>query len=542
MLGPSEAVAGAPASTSNPSDSYLPLLNLVLAGGCLGWYIFILIVSGIGCVQIQRHYSSQPRSAVSPTLPSDDVPHVSILRPVKGLEPSLYECLASTFRQTYPRSKLTIYFCVSSRIDPAYPVLERVLVDFPSFDAKIFVEDEDPNLHTRAGHAPHLGPNPKIRNLSRGYREGKGNIIWIIDCNVWIGKGVAGRMVDKLCGFSSSGQVQKYKFVHQLPLVVDTAVNSSSNAEGRLLHDPSYEEAHATSTSTESFSIHSTTSSNHPHRTTLSAAGGRLEELFLSSSHAKFYTAINTVAIAPCIVGKSNMFRRSHLSSLTSHNPSRAPGIDFFSDNICEDHLIGDLLWRGNVPDEIEGEIWGNHALVFGDLAIQPMAGMGVGEYVARRIRWLRVRKWTVIAATLVEPGTESLLCSAYGAFGVTTLLWFHTRFGIPRTWTAFVIVWLLSVTLWALFDWTVYLKLHSAASVEVDEYTPDFARPPKGKSRRPFREWLAAWVGREVLALPIWLWAVYGGGSVVWRGKKFRVGMDLRAHEIPQRGKARQD
>lgn len=43
-----------------------------------------------------------------------------------------------------------------------------------------------------------------------------------------------------------------------------------------------------------------------------------LEELFLSTSHAKFYTAISTVAVAPCIVGKSNMFRRSHLNALTN--------------------------------------------------------------------------------------------------------------------------------------------------------------------------------------------------------------------------------
>ncbi|KAI9707593.1 MAG: hypothetical protein M1836_000554 [Candelina mexicana] len=543
MLGLTEAVAGVRTSTSTSPSSYLPLWILAVAGGSLGWYVFILLVSGIGYVQIQRHYSSAPPPSVSPTLLPEYVPYVTILRPVKGLEPSLYECLASTFRQTYPRSKLTTYFCVSSRTDPAYAVLERLLADFPFFDTRIFVEDEDPNLHTQAGHVPHLGPNPKIRNMSRGYREAKGDIIWMIDCNVWVGKGVAGRMVDKLCGFSNSGQVQKYKFVHQLPLVVDTAINSFSNEASGLFHDPSYEEAHATSTSTESFSLHHTSFPDHSPPTILSTAGGRLEELFLSSSHAKFYTAINTVLISPCIVGKSNMFRRSHLSSLTSHNPHSAPGIDFFSDNICEDHLIGDLLWRGKISGEAEGEKWGKHALVFGDLAIQPMAGMSAVEYIARRVRWLRVRKWTVIAATMVEPGTESLLCSAYGAFGLTTLPWVHTRFGIPNTWTAFVLLWLLSVTLWALVDWTVYLKLHSAASIEVDEYTPDFARPPKGtRSRRPFGEWIAAWIGREVLALPIWIWAVYGGSTVVWRGKRFRVGRDLRAHEIREGGKARRD
>lgn len=224
------------------------------------------------------------------------------------------------------------------------------------------------------------------------------------------------------------------------------------------------------------------------------------------------------------------MFRRSHLDALTS-----GQGIDYFSHNICEDHLIGDLLWKSRVPEEDRGEKLGKHAMVFGDLAIQPMEGMRAKEYVARRVRWLRVRKFTVPAATLVEPGTESFLCSLYGAYAVTTLPWFYHALHLPPTWLSFGLFWLLSVSIWAAFDWTLYVLLHSAASVEVTDDTPDFARAPTGHgtTRRPFREWLTAWVGRESLALPIWIWAIYGGVTVVWRGKKFRVGMDMRVREI---------
>ena len=49
----------------------------------------------------------------------------------------------------------------------------------------------------------------------------------------------------------------------------------------------------------------------------------------------------------------------------------------------------------------------------------------------------------------------------------------------------------------------------------------------------RPLGQWLLAWLGREALALPIWTWAIYGGTQVEWRGKKFRVGMDMKVHEI---------
>ncbi|KAJ9658836.1 Ceramide glucosyltransferase [Coniosporium apollinis] len=504
----------------------------VVATICLVWFIAVMLVCAIGYTQLRRWYSAPPARAVCEiSLPDEEVPQVTIIRPVKGLEPSLYECLASTFRQTYPQAKLTIYFCIFSRDDPAFPTLERVLADFPTFDAKLLVEADDPALQRKDGGDQSLGPNPKIRNMSRAYREARGDIVWIIDCNVWVAKGVCGRMVDTLCGYGSSRM--KNKFVHQLPLVVDT-VGSPAGAEIQsLLNHDGNEDLHVSSTSTASHALHTTQHSSTGLPQMWHIGGGRLEELFMSSSHAKFYTAINTVLLAPCIVGKSTMFRRSHLNSLTE-----GQGIDFFSHNICEDHLIGDLLWKQQVPEEKRGEKWGKHAMVFGDLAVQPMAGMSVGEYAARRIRWLRVRKFTVTLATLVEPGTESLLCSAYGAFAVTTLPWFHRILGLPQTWTAFWLVWLLFVGIWAAVDWTLYRKLHSAASIEVDEDTPSFARPPTQGTGRPFKEWLAAWLGREMMAFPIWAWAVFGGVTVTWRGRRFWVGMDMRVHEVKLRGK----
>lgn len=459
-----------------------------------------------------------------------------MIRPCKGLEPQLYECLAATFHQTYPPSKLTIRFCISSRNDPAYPILEQLVADFPAFDVQIFVEDDDTVLHGTDASLK-LGPNPKISNMSRAYREAKGDLIWIIDCNVWVGKGVLGRMVDTLCGYKSNGKGKKYKFVHQLPLGVDlTSFQSGTEESSTPLTATSSQSQVATASTTASRIMSpSELDESSTFSRILRLGGGRLEELFLSSSHAKFYTAINTVLIAPCIVGKSNMFRKSHLDSLTSSDPERPCGIDYFSYNICEDHLIGDLLWKGKVPEERgdDAESLGKHCMVFGDMAIQPMAGMSVADYAARRVRWLRVRKFTVTAATLVEPGTESFLCSAYGAWAFTTVPFLHARFGISQTWTTFAAFWLCSIAGWALVDWTQYLILHSMASVEVDERTPSFARGRRPGHKRKFKGWLLAWLGREALALPVWTWAVYGGVTVNWRGKKFKVGMDMKVHAI---------
>ncbi|KAL8769103.1 MAG: hypothetical protein Q9194_005543 [Teloschistes cf. exilis] len=308
----------------------------------------------------------------------------------------MYDCLAATFRQTYPIAKLTVFFCVSSRHDPAVPILEQLLSDFHEHDAHMLVEEEDPNLSGRDGDPYNLGPNPKIRNMSRAYRKAKGDIIWIVDCNVWVDKTVAARLVDLLCGFAPGSQGTKYKFVHQLPLSLDVSDIS----------DPSY----------GSDQLHSLSNVTNISATSNAAYyGGLLEEMFLSTSHAKFYTAISAVAVAPCTVGKSNMFRRSHLNALTASTSYRDPGIDYFSENICEDHLIGDLLWKTSVPDGIriaaekEGNNpnssswsngsatrWRNHGLLSHSFAIQPTSHLPLNAYLARRTRWLRVRKFTV--------------------------------------------------------------------------------------------------------------------------------------------------
>jgi ceramide glucosyltransferase len=432
------------------------------------------------------------------------------------------------------------------------------LEDFPDRDLRVFVEDEDPFL--QAESKTPLGPNPKIRNMSRAYREAKGDIVWIIDCNIWVGRGVGGRMVDRLCGFSRNRNGNPriglpYKFVHHLPIALDVDGNERLKGErDTLLRENGFSAPISSILSDPFFKANETDQPNWAH--ILQKRGGRLEELFLSSSHAKMYTAINTVLIAPCIVGKSNMFRRSHLDYLTRSIPGRSnpriAGIDYFSHNICEDHLIGDLLWKSQIREERElGEKWGKHALVFGDFAFQPMASMSVKSYIARRVRWLRVRKFTVLAATLVEPGTESLMCSLYGAFALKTAVASLLQDSYPRfssglsTWSAFFAFWFSSITVWAAVDWILYLKIHSGATVEIDPYTVPFVRQRSSALkrgtleqnhwtiRRPFHHWLLAWLGREILAFPIWLWAIYGGTTVVWRDRTFKVSLNTRVTEV---------
>jgi ceramide glucosyltransferase len=112
-------------------------LALVAASAALVLYCVVWTVGLVGTATIFLRYSASRRSRV-PVFPSSQQPWgVSILRPLKGLDPLLEECLESAFRQEYPLFEIIL--SVADGEDPAAKVAKQVIAKYPNVPARLII-------------------------------------------------------------------------------------------------------------------------------------------------------------------------------------------------------------------------------------------------------------------------------------------------------------------------------------------------------------------------------------------------------------------
>lgn len=467
-------------------------LPSVLGALALGWYVVLWSVCLLGCVVAHRLFREPwPRSPLSSDEHHEaaDAPGVTILRPLAGLDCNLYTNLCSTFEQQYPTSRFEIILSVRSPDDQALPVARQVAARYPHVDHTVLVGDVE------------AGVNPKINNLVRGYAAAKYDVVWVVDSQVSLGRGALARAVDALTQptprpsplwLRRAPHSARVGLVHHVPLGVLPADTWASH----------------------------------------------VERVFLSATHAKMYLAINALAVDSCVMGKSNMYRKSDLARVpdsffhyadeqedeaslgadasfdrAERLPPAARPLARFGIYLAEDNMLALSLWRAPLTLA--------HRVAPGDVAEVAVGDIQtLQEYARRRMRWIRVRRHMVPAATYVEPFTESLVAGLCGWYGYVT----------------WVRPWLGGVGAPSLLGLAVFYALHLGAWHLSDRHVLTSLRHGEPLPASEQSYFFGAWCLRELLALPIWAWAM-AGSTVQWRGQRYRILQDARAASMHRGG-----
>ncbi len=138
-----------------------------------------LAIVGLGALTVAAGYGllalmavmvwRRPQTAPLPTAR----PPVTVLKPLCGAEPRLYENLRSFCQQVYPQFQLV--FGVRDAADPAIAVVERLQNEFPSLPIDIEVNPEQ------------FGNNRKVSNLINMLGRARHDVLVMADSDTFVG-------------------------------------------------------------------------------------------------------------------------------------------------------------------------------------------------------------------------------------------------------------------------------------------------------------------------------------------------------------------
>ncbi len=97
-------------------------------------------------------------------------PPVTIFKPVRGADVEAYENFASFCRQDYPQFQLA--FGVREADDPAVPIIQKLIADFPACDIELVISDRE------------WGFNAKVSNLQNCFAKARHDVLLIVDSDI----------------------------------------------------------------------------------------------------------------------------------------------------------------------------------------------------------------------------------------------------------------------------------------------------------------------------------------------------------------------
>jgi ceramide glucosyltransferase len=153
-------------------------IKIVALLGCLTSSIYYLICLWSAMAFLRGRNSGQ-NTRVAPTFPP-----VSILKPLKGIDPEIYESFRSHCLQDYPEYE--IIFGVSDPNDPAVASVQRLQREFPNRSIQLVVCPEK------------LGPNVKVSNLEQMLRSARYEYLIVNDSDIRIERDYLRRVITPL--------------------------------------------------------------------------------------------------------------------------------------------------------------------------------------------------------------------------------------------------------------------------------------------------------------------------------------------------------
>ncbi len=147
---------------------------------------------------------------------ADFTPPVSLLKPVRGVDFGSYENFASFCRQDYPGYE--ILFGVNDAADPAVPLIQRLIAEFPARTIRLFIGSEQP------------GANRKVAKLASLAREARHEILVLSDGDVRVGPRYLREVVAPLANEETGAVTSFYRGIAEKNLGAELeAIGASSD-------------------------------------------------------------------------------------------------------------------------------------------------------------------------------------------------------------------------------------------------------------------------------------------------------------------------
>ena len=121
------------------------------------------------CLWSAGRFVRQRKAVCGDTRPTLASP-VSLLKPLRGTDPEMYESFRSHCLQDY--GEYEIIFAVTAADDPAAPLVERLRAEFPQLPIRLLVCKE------------HLGTNTKVSNLAQMVRQARYEYLVVNDSDI----------------------------------------------------------------------------------------------------------------------------------------------------------------------------------------------------------------------------------------------------------------------------------------------------------------------------------------------------------------------